>query len=434
MPTQSIPTNGITGYLQIYNDWSRLEVSLRSLAQHLDEIVVVDGAYDWMKEYAPGIGWNPERSQQEVYDVLDKVGIPYRSIQGTWRNQLEKRIAGYNACRSQYALRIDADELLTFDDTALSDFVKSDYAVASMYMHQHVTPDYVLVQDTDQRRIAVQPVLFDKEQVSAEMHLNYVFLVLPADSLPAPDQRHFAPFPTPIASCSHLTQLRHPRSAVFRGSYYYINWMRANGVGWISNLRGRPLADASDLFREVSPQQFRDIMLGSHFVPGWSDPNRPDYALRHSSTLTPAKLSAEKQDALRVSFEDYLASLAELNAQLVDGRYFRNNEAFILDATTEMAMQAIAPSGILTLECDEPIASVEAKSVSVFSQEPWERTQKLDASAHSSRAEIDLSSLGPLEESGLRRTISVTIKTNSEKIINKVTLVSAMPKDASVVE
>ena len=47
---------GITGYLQIYNDWSRLEVSLRSLAQHLYELVVVDGAYDWMKQYAEGIG------------------------------------------------------------------------------------------------------------------------------------------------------------------------------------------------------------------------------------------------------------------------------------------------------------------------------------------------------------------------------------------
>ena len=433
MPTQK-PTTGITGYLQIYNDWSRLEVSLRSLAEHLDEIVVVDGAYDWMKEYAEGIGWNPERSQQEVYDILDKVGIPYRTIQRTWRNQLEKRIAGYNACNTKYALRIDADEVLTFDDGHLAQFLESDYAVASMYMHQHVTPDYVIVHDSDQRRIAVQPVLFDKEQVSAEIHLNYVFLVLPADSLPEPDKRPFAPFPTPIASCSHLTQLRHPRSAVFRGSYYYINWMRANGVSWVSSLRGRPLTDASDLFREVSPQQFRDIMLGSHFVAGWSDPNRPDYALRHSSTLVPAQLSSEKQDALRASFEDYLASLAELNAQLVDGRYFRNNDAFIIDATTEMAIQAIAPRGTLTLECDEPIAAVEAKSVSLFSQEPWERSQQLNASSHSSMAVIDLSSLGPLEDSVLRRKISVKIKNQSKSIINKVKLIFATPEEVSGAE
>jgi hypothetical protein len=175
-------------------------------------------------------------------------------------------------------------------------------------------------------------------------------------------------------------------------------------------------------------------MLGSHFVPGWSDPNRPDYALRHSSTLAPDALSAEKQDALKVSFEDYLASLAELNAQLVDGRHFRNNTAFILDATTEMAVRAIAPGGTLLLECDEPIASVEAHSISLFSREPWEKTQRLTAITKSSRAEIDLSSLGPLEDSELRRTISVRIAIPSTTVVNRVTLVSAMPKNASVAE
>ncbi len=427
-----MPTKGITGYLQIYNDWSCLEVSLRSLAEHLDEIVVVDGAYDWMMEYAKGIGWNPERSQQEVYDILDKVGIPYRTLQGTWRNQLEKRIAGYNACKTRYALRIDADEILTFDENAWSQFVESDYAVASMYMHQHLTPDYVIAHDGERQRVAVQPVLFDKKQVSAEIHLNYVFLVLPADALPEPNKTPFPAFPTPIASCSHLTMLRHPRSAVFRGSYYYINWMRANGVNWLPSLRGRPLTNASDLFREVTPETFRDLMLGTHFVVSLLDPNRKDLSLRHCSSLIPPTLSAEKQDALKFTFEEYLSSLAELNAQLVGGRYFRNNIEFFLDATTAQSVQAIAPKGTLVLECDEPVASVEAKVVSTFSQEPWERSKELVTSANSSRAEIDLSKLGVLEDSELRRTIAVKIRTKSKSIINKVTLVSAMPKDVSV--
>ena len=434
MTTKKTSNKGITGYLQIYNDWSRLEVSLRSLAQHLDEIVVVDGAYDWMKEYAQGIGWDPEKSQKEVYDILDKVGIPYRAIQRTWRNQLEKRIAGYDACKSRYALRIDADEVLTFDDKLLSQFFESGYAVASMYMHQHVTPDYVLVHNSGKGRIAVQPVLFDKEQVSAEIHLNYIFLVLPADSLPKPGQTPFPAYPTPIASCSHLTMMRHPRSAVFRGSYYYINWMRAHGVSWISNLRGRPLTNSSDFFREVSPEKFRDIMLGEHFVAGVPDPNRKDFALRHSSTLTPSELSPEKKEALKLSFEDYLASLAELNARLVEGRYCRNSIDFILDATTESSLQTIAPQGTLSLECDEPIGSVDAKIVSIFSQEPWERSKPLSAVKNSLRAEIDLSTLGKLEDSELRRTISVKIRNKIQKKIHRVKLVSAAPKDQSVAE
>ena len=432
--SKKTPSKGITGYLQIYNDWSRLEVSLRSLAQHLDEIVVVDGAYDWMKEYAQGIGWNPKKSQKEVYDILDKVGIPYRAIQRTWRNQLEKRIAGYNACKSRYALRIDADEVLTFDDKLLSQFFKSEYAVASMYMHQHVTPDYVLVHDSGQGRIAVQPVLFDKEQVSAEIHLNYIFLVLPADSLPKPDQKPFPAYPVPVASCSHLTMMRHPRSAVFRGSFYYINWMRANGVSWISNLRGRPLTNSSDLFREVSPEKFRDIMLGEHFVTGVPDPNRKDFAFRHSSTLTPSELSPENKEALKLSFEDYLASLAELNARLVEGRYCRNNIDFMLDATTESSLQPIAPQGTLSLECDEPVAAVEAQIVSLFSHEPWKRSKPLSAATNSSGVEIDLTTLGKLEDSEIRRVISVKIRNASQKPIHRIKLISSAPKDQPVAE
>jgi hypothetical protein len=434
MPTKKTPNKGITGYLQIYNDWSRLEVSLRSLVHHLDEIVVVDGAYDWMKEYAQGIGWDPEKSQKEVYDILDKVGIPYRAIQRTWRNELEKRIAGYNACKSRYALRIDADEVLTFDDKLLSDFFESGHAVASMYMHQHVTPDYVLVHDSGQGRIAVQPVLFDKEQVSAEIHLNYIFLVLTADSLPKPGQTPFPAYPTPIASCSHLTMMRHPSSAAFRGAFYYINWIRAHGLSWISNLSGRPLTNSSDLFREVSPEIFRDLILGEHFVVGMPDPNIKNFAFRHSSTLTPSELSPEKKEALKLSFEEFLASLAELNARLVEGRYCRNSIEFTLDATTESSLQTIAPQGTLSLECDEPVAAAEAKIVSLFSQEPWERSKPLSAVKNSLRVEIDLSTLGKLEDSELRRTISIKIRNKCQKKIYRIKLVSAAPKDQSVAE
>lgn len=415
---------GITGYLQIYNDWSRLEVSLRSLSEHVDEIVVVDGAYDWMKQYVETLGWHPERSEREVYDILDKVGIPYRVIQGTWRNEIEKRTAGYNACRSQYALRIDADEVLTFDDAQLSQFLTSDYAVAAMRMHLHVTPDYVLVDNKDTKWISIQTVLFDKQKVSAEAHLNYIFLVLTADALPEPDQKQFPTFPQPIASCSHLSLLRHPRSALLRGSYYHINWMRAHGVGWIPNLRGRPLSDTADLFREIAPEQFRDIIMYSDFVAGWQEPGRPK-VLRHSSTLTPSELSAEKQGALERSYTDYLTSLTELNACLVDGIWVRNNSEFLLDATTEMSLQAIAPMGVLSLECDEPVKSVEAKVLTLHALEPWQRTLEVSALHNSTRVIVDLSTLGPIGESELRRAVFVKIEGQSGSIINRVKIFNA---------
>jgi hypothetical protein len=179
----------------------------------------------------------------------------------------------------------------------------------------------------------------------------------------------------------------------------------------------------------VAPEKYRDIMLCTHFVAGWSDPNRPDYALRHTSTLVPAKLSAEKQESLRLSFEDYLASLAELNSQLVEGRWFRKSIEMILDVTTEMAIRAIAPKGWVALECDGPIRSVEAQVVSLFSQEPWESSAQLSTRSDAARAFIDLSSLGPLEHPELRRVISVKIRFHSISGIHRLKLVFMTPED-----
>ena len=106
----------------------------------------------------------------------------------------------------------------------------------------------------------------------------------------------------------------------------------------------------------------------------------------------------------------------------------------MLDVTTKISLQTIAPQGTLSLECDEPVASVEAKIVSLFSREPWERSKALSAVKNSLRVEIDLSTLGTLEDSELRRIISIKIRNNSKKTIHRVKLVSATPKDQSVAE
>ena len=41
-------TRKFSAYLSIYNDWDILAWTLRSIASYVDELVVVDGAYEWM--------------------------------------------------------------------------------------------------------------------------------------------------------------------------------------------------------------------------------------------------------------------------------------------------------------------------------------------------------------------------------------------------
>ena len=114
--------NRISGYLSIYNDWEILEEALASLVPYLDELVVIDGAYAWMLPYVSALGHNPERSDARVYDILASCGIPYRVIAGTWENELQKRMAGYDACAHRYAWRFDADQILLVDEYALERF------------------------------------------------------------------------------------------------------------------------------------------------------------------------------------------------------------------------------------------------------------------------------------------------------------------------
>ena len=51
-----------SAYLSIYNDWDILLPALKSVAAHVDELVVVDGAYQWMEPYLKAIGGDPAKS------------------------------------------------------------------------------------------------------------------------------------------------------------------------------------------------------------------------------------------------------------------------------------------------------------------------------------------------------------------------------------
>src|SRR5262245_60159410 len=108
-----------SAYLSVYNDWDILASALRSVASHVDELVVVDGAYGWMLPYLTMRGVDPLRSAPRLYAAIEASGIPFRVISRIWKNEIEKRQTGYDACTHDYIYRVDADEILFFDDTAL---------------------------------------------------------------------------------------------------------------------------------------------------------------------------------------------------------------------------------------------------------------------------------------------------------------------------
>src|SRR5260221_12510328 len=99
--------HGISAYLTVYNDFDILPHTLRAIAPYIDELIVVDGAYQWMVPYLEITGANPLKSNDQVYEALDASGIKYRVNCAIWRDETEKRMVGYTACDNRYVFRID---------------------------------------------------------------------------------------------------------------------------------------------------------------------------------------------------------------------------------------------------------------------------------------------------------------------------------------
>ena len=111
-----------SAYLSIFDDWDILPTALVTIYDRVDEIVVVDGAYDWMVPFFRGGGRDPSVMLPELRDALSPFAPKLRFVSRLWRNEMEKRRAGYEACSHRFIYRVDADEVLFFDEVALERF------------------------------------------------------------------------------------------------------------------------------------------------------------------------------------------------------------------------------------------------------------------------------------------------------------------------
>jgi len=345
-----------SAYLSIYNDWDLLEVALKSIADHVDELIVVDGAYEWMAPYLVATGTEPSRSDERVYDIIRDSGIPFRCINRTWGNELEKRRAGYEACAHRFVFRIDADEVLFFNEDALEEFLASGRAVAAMHMPNYVAPGWLLkptrLRDRF-RKFPSQSVLFDAEKISAAAHLKYLWLVIPADSLPQSDRRTFATFEKPIAFCAHLTDWRTSSTAVNRNAFYAMNWMRKFGVPWLPDLSGKPLDNFGDFLNRVPARQFKQALKRGAIPMG-------KMALGAHETLVRSPLSANDEKSFLGTYLAFLDGLVDQNHEAAtEFQTLIFGDGVFFDLSSERARQALSADGTVTISTSVQLAEVK---------------------------------------------------------------------------
>jgi hypothetical protein len=401
--------NKFSAYLSIYNDWDILPAALRSVASHVDELVIVDGAYEWMVPYLKMLGIDSTRSDPRVYAAIEASGIPFRVISRTWKNEVEKRQSGYAACAHDYIYRVDADEVIFFDDNVLAAALSQGLAVGEMSMPNYVAPGWIS-RATNLPHIERQCFLFDRRQVSSELHLNYLWLILTADKLPLAGSRPFPVYPEPLAFNSHLTAWRTPRTGVNRAAFYMLNWMRQNGVPWLAELRDKPLTDLQVLFDIVEPNAFLSSLSRGRIAFGMIESPT-------ERTFTPTPLTADQEATFTGVYETFLRSLVEMNIQATaEDQAFLTCQPTLLDLSTPAAHGAIAPGGTVSLRFSVPLVSAKAQLITYAASQPENEVRDLTAKVNGTDMEVELP-VGRLDGSPiLRQCLEFHVWPNSPEL------------------
>ncbi|MBT8524351.1 hypothetical protein G6724_00060 [Polynucleobacter paneuropaeus] len=353
----------VSAYLQIYNDDEFLAESLDSIKNIIDELVVVDGCYEWMREYYTALGFDPSRSNERTYEILENSGIPYTCINNVWKNQLEKRVAGYSACKNRYVMRIDSDEILYFYENGIDAFIAGGNSVAHIDMPELLTSNLFVTGLNN--TYPKQCFLFDSDVVSAEDHLHYLWLVLHVDHLTS-NRRDLSIHPNSIALNLHATGWRTPQTSLNRASYYTINWMRKNGfpdLPFPENHVG--LNDFSHFFSSImTPSNLRSVLKFDEMIQG-------RVQLSPDQEINPIPLVYQSA-FLDDKYKTFIAALDEISSNIrgetfISGRpifinIHNSDDLFVRSGRIEHKILGIE-GFIIDLRSNEPYCSISSISI-----------------------------------------------------------------------
>ena len=428
----------LSAYLVIYNDWNFLEDALRSIAPYVDELVVVDGAYAWITPYLTALGDDPERSDPRVREIVAASGIPHRIIAGIWANQIEKRLAGYRACEGRYVCRIDADEICFFNEEKLERFFHRRSAVAYAEMPTYVAPGWVKSRSQQPprgRRAKLRALfrgkpplfnrhafLFDRNQVDADIHVNYLSIIRDSDKRRRPDEKPFKPFPEPVAFNAHLTIWRPIPASLQRAESYVLHYILRHGVPWLPQLRDAPVSDLRTLFEYVPPQMFREIMAASRL--GIKN------MLGEQLYMAPTPLTADQEVLFAHHFDSLLDGHARLNRAMADeGLHFTPEMPIVIDLSNEDCIQAAAPDGSVHVEFESEVIAAVAHMHQIIPRYPWRIATEMTVKKTGNRLLVALP-VPEAQTNPLRQEIELKVTTASPAPVQRFRILAERPRQA----
>jgi len=223
--------------LNWYKETSFLDLMFDSIADLVDEVIVVCGPYRYMDGTLqifdkPLLGTEAELVFQKYVKCSN-----IKFIHGPWNSEDEKRIEGYSQCKGDIVLSIDADEIVDIDRNALIEFINSPFSLAQIGVINVLTPKFLYGSDLYDQISAfpMKSLFFKRNHISSREHLNYLWLVGVKQDL----ESRLPPFPHSIGLMFHATGLRNMEDQFTRIIFYQSLWNKTSTAGNLDNFELR---------------------------------------------------------------------------------------------------------------------------------------------------------------------------------------------------
>lgn len=229
--------------IQFFEDFDFIERVVERLAW-ADEIVVNDGPFLFTQDLLePLVGRDLARPSARAVHLFNhlssRLGVPIHYHYGLFEAEQQKRIHGYGLAQADVVLSVDADELLLLDRAVVERFWESEASVAS-FDCVNFTYLNLLCGKSGSPLVARKPFAFKRAAISAEHHLNYLWLV-GVDQAVVSTQDFL---PEALCGGAHLTTVRSSYGASIKFGFYSCLYFQMHGG---ESLQGNFL-EASDYF------------------------------------------------------------------------------------------------------------------------------------------------------------------------------------------
>ncbi|PSB36512.1 hypothetical protein [Aphanothece minutissima] len=218
----------ISVVIQFFEDFDFIERVVERLAW-VDEIVVNDGPFQFTRALLePLVGRDlaqPSPRAAGLFALLGRrLGVPIHYHHGVFAGEREKRIHGYGLASGDVVLSVDADELLLLERQAVEHFWASGAVVAS-FDCVNFTYLNLVGGKAGSPLVARKPFAFKREAITAEHHLDYLWLVGVEQQAVASEDF----LPEALCGGAHLTTVRSAYGASIKFGFYNCLYFHLHG-------------------------------------------------------------------------------------------------------------------------------------------------------------------------------------------------------------